>query len=233
MMPPRRVAILQSNYIPWKGYFDLIRAVDLFIVYDDRQFTKNDWRNRNRIKAANGLGWLTIPVETSEKFGQTIEETRVARRIGKPSWAHAHWARLQQCYQHASFFADYGPLVRDMLLAVADEPMLSQINIVLLRGLCELLNIRTPLVFSRISPWRDAKGIVCWRCVRPPTRRITSADRPHVPTSIRGYSMMPGSGSPSRTTQTIRNIRNCMGHSSMAFRYWTCCSTPARTRNPI
>src|SRR5881296_2467975 len=60
----KRVAISQSNYIPWKGYFDLIHDVDLFVFYDDVQFTKNDWRNRNLVKSANGLHWLTIPVGT-------------------------------------------------------------------------------------------------------------------------------------------------------------------------
>ena len=58
----KKVAILQSNYIPWKGYFDLISYVDEFIIYDDMQFTKNDWRNRNKIKTPQGLNWITIPV---------------------------------------------------------------------------------------------------------------------------------------------------------------------------
>ena len=59
------VAILQSNYIPWKGYFDIIHDADIFIFYDDLQFTKNDWRNRNKIKTAQGSKWLSIPVGTS------------------------------------------------------------------------------------------------------------------------------------------------------------------------
>ena len=59
-----RIAILQSNYIPWKGYFDLIRSVDEFVLFDDVQYTRRDWRNRNRIKTAAGPAWLTIPVQT-------------------------------------------------------------------------------------------------------------------------------------------------------------------------
>ena len=58
----KKVAILQSNYIPWKGYFDLISYVDEFIIYDDMQFTTRDWRNRNKIKTPQGLYWLSIPV---------------------------------------------------------------------------------------------------------------------------------------------------------------------------
>lgn len=64
----KKVAILQSNYIPWKGYFDMIRMVDEFILYDDMQYTRRDWRNRNKIKTPDGLHWLTIPVDSKEIF---------------------------------------------------------------------------------------------------------------------------------------------------------------------
>jgi hypothetical protein len=63
----KKIAILQSNYIPWKGYFDVIKKSDLFIFHDDLQYTKGDWRNRNKIKTSNGLEWLTIPCGTNEK----------------------------------------------------------------------------------------------------------------------------------------------------------------------
>ncbi|MBU2537576.1 MAG: WbqC family protein, partial [Proteobacteria bacterium] len=71
----KKIAILQSNYIPWKGYFDLIRSVDEFVLYDDMQYTKNDWRNRNKIKTREGLAWITIPVR-QETLAQTIRETK-------------------------------------------------------------------------------------------------------------------------------------------------------------
>jgi len=70
----KKIAILQSNYIPWKGYFDLINLVDEFVLYDDAQYTKNDWRNRNKIKTNKGLQWLTIPVTTSGKPHQKIKD---------------------------------------------------------------------------------------------------------------------------------------------------------------
>ena len=59
----KKVAVLQSNYIPWRGYFEIIKEVDEFIIYDDVQYTKNDWRNRNKILSRGGLQWLTIPVK--------------------------------------------------------------------------------------------------------------------------------------------------------------------------
>ena len=69
----KTVAILQSNYIPWKGNFDMIHMVDEFILYDDMQYTRRDWRNRNRIKTPAGPQWLTIPVDVKGKFTQKIK----------------------------------------------------------------------------------------------------------------------------------------------------------------
>ena len=74
----KRVAIVQSCYIPWKGYFDMIALADEFILFDDRQYTKRDWRNRNRIKTPQGTQWLTIPVETKGRYHQRIDETVVS-----------------------------------------------------------------------------------------------------------------------------------------------------------
>ena len=72
----KKIAILQSNYIPWKGYFDLIASVDEFIIYDEMQYTKNDWRNRNKIKTAKGVEWITIPVRV-ESLSQRICDTQI------------------------------------------------------------------------------------------------------------------------------------------------------------
>ena len=86
----RRVAILQSNYIPWKGYFDLIHDVDLFVFYDDVQYTTRDWRNRNKIKTPNGPIWLTVPV------GSDRNRLVCDVRIADTRWAQRHWKSLQQ-----------------------------------------------------------------------------------------------------------------------------------------
>jgi hypothetical protein len=82
----RKVAILQSNYIPWKGYFDLIHMVDEFVLFDTAQYTRRDWRNRNVIKTRNGLLWLTIPVAVKGRYLQTIQQTEVS----EPSWKEHH-----------------------------------------------------------------------------------------------------------------------------------------------
>jgi hypothetical protein len=139
----KRVAIVQSCYVPWKGYFDLINLADEFILYDDRQYTRRDWRNRNRIKTANGTQWLTIPVEVKGRYHQRIDETRVS----DPDWAERHWMTLRHAYAGAERFDDYGGLF-EKLYHEAPGPMLSEINRYFLEALCEVLGIRTKLSWS-------------------------------------------------------------------------------------
>ena len=98
----KKVAILQSNYIPWKGYFDMIAAVDEFILYDDTQYTRRDWRNRNQIKTPQGVRWLTVPVVVKGKYHQKIRETE----IDGSSWASAHWKTLALNYRGAPHFTE-------------------------------------------------------------------------------------------------------------------------------
>lgn len=96
-----KVVVLQSNYLPWKGYFDLISKADLFIFYDDVQFTKNDWRNRNKIKTPRGAEWISIPCGTDLK--RLINEVEIA----KPDWQQDHWNRIKLNYSTAPFYKLY------------------------------------------------------------------------------------------------------------------------------
>jgi WbqC-like protein family len=116
----KRIAILQSNYIPWKGYFDIIASVDEFIVYDEVQYTKNDWRNRNIIKTPGGTLWLTIPVRHSGRFGQSISETRVSDR----SWARKHWQSFVTYYSKAGHFGTVGKLLQEAYAHCSGEELL-------------------------------------------------------------------------------------------------------------
>jgi hypothetical protein len=102
-----KVAIVQSNYIPWKGYFDLIAAVDEFILYDDVQYTRGDWRNRNKIKTPTGPHWLTIPVLIKGRFGQRIRDVEIA----SADWAADHWKTLMQNYRRANYFNEIAGLL--------------------------------------------------------------------------------------------------------------------------
>ena len=137
-----RVGVIQSNYIPWRGYFDFIASVDLFIVYDDVAFSTGSWRNRNRLKTADGTKWITVPVK--KKLGQAIDETRI--EYGHP-WLEQHRgllkASLGRCphYEEARLLWEQG---------VASQPeTISGLNVELLRTICEYLDIKTPLEPSR------------------------------------------------------------------------------------
>jgi hypothetical protein len=120
----KRIAILQSNYIPWKGYFDIINMVDEFVIYDDVQYTRRDWRNRNCIKTLNGLKWLSIPVEVKGKYNQKVMETRIADN----KWASQHWKILKQNYKSASYFGIYSGLFEEAYYQVSRMEFLSEVN---------------------------------------------------------------------------------------------------------
>lgn len=139
----KRVAILQSNYIPWKGYFDLINSVDEFILYDDMQYTKRDWRNRNRVKTPRGPVWLTIPVEVKGKYLQKIKDTV----ISDASWTRHHWETIVHNYGRAPCFRDYRPAFEALYLECR-ETSLSAINYRFLSALCGMLGIRTRMSWS-------------------------------------------------------------------------------------
>ena len=106
----KKVAIIQSNYIPWKGYFDMIRNVDLFIFYDHVQYTKRDWRSRNYIKAPEGKRLLSIPCgcNTNRKIYEV--------ELPSNDWQKKHWDSIRQCYKKAPFFFKFKPFFDEIYL---------------------------------------------------------------------------------------------------------------------
>ncbi len=138
----KKVAILQSNYIPWKGYFDLINMVDEFILYDEVQYTKNDWRNRNKIKTPQGIQWLTIPVR-QESLDQKIKDTKISDK----KWNIKHWRTISQNYSKSKYFKDYKDIFEELYLT-CDEEYLSQINYKFITTINEILEIKTKLSWS-------------------------------------------------------------------------------------
>lgn len=136
----KKIAILQSNYIPWKGYFDMIAKVDEFIIYDDVQFTKNDWRNRNKIKTPNGLQWLSIPIR-QKHLQQKISETEISDK----RWAAKHWKTLQQNYIRTEGFSTYSEAVAELYEKASKLELLSEVNLLFIRAICEFSNINTTI----------------------------------------------------------------------------------------
>jgi hypothetical protein len=140
----KTVAVVQSNYVPWKGYFDLIRVADEFVLFDDVQYTRRDWRNRNRIKTTDGLQWLTIPVEVKGKYTQRIRDARVSDR----AWAAGHWVRIRHAYAKAPHFLEFADLFGELYAQAARLTSLSEINERFLRAVCGVLGITTRITSS-------------------------------------------------------------------------------------
>jgi hypothetical protein len=132
-----RIAIVQSNYIPWRGYFALIAAVDAFVLYDDVQYTRRDWRNRNRIKTPTGAQWLSVPVQVKGRYTQRIRDTL----IDGNGWAGHHWKALQLNYRRAAGFehttAWLEPLYR------RPQTHLSALNRMFIEAVCRHLGVAT------------------------------------------------------------------------------------------
>ena len=146
----KKIAIVQSNYIPWKGYFDLIAAVDEFVLYDDAQYTRRDWRNRNLIKTPDGPKWLSVPVEVKGKYHQSIRETRIA-----DGWVRAHWNALAHNYGRARCFDEVAALIKPLYLE-RDYTLLSEVNEAFIAAICGYLRIGAGV--SRSSDYDLAEG---------------------------------------------------------------------------
>ena len=106
------VVILQPGYLPWLGFFDQMRRSDVFVYYDDVQFDKHGWRNRNRIKTPAGPLWLSVPVLHSGRHGQPILEVEIDNRV---PWARKHISSIRQNYTRAPFIDDYLPALDAVL----------------------------------------------------------------------------------------------------------------------
>jgi hypothetical protein len=140
----KKIAILQSNYIPWKGYFDIIRHADVFVIYDEVQYTKNDWRNRNLIKTANGTEWLTIPV-SQKSLQQRIDETTVTQN----NWHKKHWNALVCNYAKAPYFKDYEADFQAFYSSINTEN-LSEINLLFIKKINSILDIKSEIIDSKL-----------------------------------------------------------------------------------
>ena len=137
-----RLAMSQSNYIPWRGYFDLIASVDAFVIYDDVQYTKADWRNRNRVKTRDGVKWLSVPIYANHNFPALIRDTELAGT----NWSLKHWRTIHHAYGKARHFAFAAPILEELLFTPFRT--ISQLNIALIRNIAQLLGINTPITVA-------------------------------------------------------------------------------------
>jgi hypothetical protein len=147
-----RISIIQSCYIPWKGFFDLIGRCDEYVIYDSAQYVKRHWHNRNRIKTATGVQWLTIPVLTGGRFDQSIETVE----IEKP-WADKHWRTLELAYKGAQFFDQVAPTVKCWYERAENHKRLTDVNAIFTEGIANFLGLKTRITRDARYPTEGAK----------------------------------------------------------------------------
>jgi len=137
-----RIGAIQSSFIPWRGYFDFIASVDVFVFLDDVQYTKRDWRSRNKIKTPKGTEWLTVPV-CYECRSQLIQQSKIDY---SQNWVKQHLNAWQVNYAKSPYYEDVTKILTG--LSSGHEETISQLNIRLIRRICEYLEISTPMVLS-------------------------------------------------------------------------------------
>lgn len=147
-----KVGVIQSCYIPWRGYFDFIDSVDVFVLYDDVQYSSGGWQNRNRVKLRTGVRWLSVPIRY--RFGDPIDAVAVGLTTGI-SWQEAHRRALHESLGSAPYF----PQAMDIWeIAIAfGERTLTGLNSRLIEGICSYLGISTRIVRSRDYKLSGAK----------------------------------------------------------------------------
>ena len=138
-----RVTILQPSYLPWLGFFEQMTRSDKFVLLDDVQYTRRDWRNRNKVRVKEGWVWLTVPVQQKSRFSQSLLETRIDNSV---SWRRKHLETLRQHYCKAPFFEKYFP--RCQQIYEKDWEFLFDLCLETIQFLKEEMGIETPLLRS-------------------------------------------------------------------------------------
>jgi hypothetical protein len=138
-----KVAILQSCYIPWKGYFDIIGSVDIFVVYDDVQYSKNHWHNRNLVKTQHGPKWLSIPISKAAGGFVNIEDIQISQ-----PFAAKHAQTISQAYSRAPYFKSEWPRLEALYGSADAMVSLSAINLLFLKDISDRLGFTTRFISS-------------------------------------------------------------------------------------
>ena len=122
---------------------DMIATVDELILYDDMQYTRRDWRNRNQIKTPQGVQFLTVPVQVKGKYDQKIKDTL----IDVCDWAIVHWKTLAQNYLRAPHFDEVAIWLEPLYLTES-YTHISQLNRRFIEAVCQYLEIKTVITNS-------------------------------------------------------------------------------------
>lgn len=135
--------ILQPTYLPWIGYFELIDPSDIYVVFDHVQFERKSWQNRNKIKTANGEICLIVPVQKMPQK-TPISKIKISYQQGNP--LKNHWKTIELAYKKAKYFEEYKSLFEKVYSI--KYVLLKDLNITIIKLVCEILGIKKNIVFS-------------------------------------------------------------------------------------
>ena len=140
---------MQSSYLPWKGLFDIINDVDIFVFYDTVQYSKRGWTNRNRIKSPLGSRWITVPVSGSTK--NSIQDTNISGN----DWSESHYSAIRQSYYKSNYWDD----VEEIISTIRKNEFntISELNQHMIRKICTYLGIETKIICSSQIPQTGSK----------------------------------------------------------------------------
>lgn len=138
-----KIAVVQSSFLPWRGYFHLIRTVDKFVFYESAQYTRRDWRNRNKIKTKDGVSWITVPVRSKGNYDMKISEVKFSDQ----PWQRKLLNSIQHAYKKSPYFDDLYPLILEVIL---DKNIsgLSELNIKLVKSISSYLRFDTEFIID-------------------------------------------------------------------------------------
>jgi len=142
-MKGKTVFIIQSCYIPWKGFFDALNRADECILFDDMQYSKDHWHNRNQIQTIDGLKWLTIPVFGKKNIGQKIRDVQ----IDGNKWREKHWNSIKHSYGRSQYFNEYSPVIKSIYQDKVSAS-LSEMNHAFILAINGILGITTKIKWS-------------------------------------------------------------------------------------
>ena len=170
---PRTVVVLQPAYLPWLGFFDQLRRSDAFVYYDDVQYDKHGWRNRNRVKSAQGTPhWLSVPVRHSGLAWPRIDRVEIDRTS---AWARKHVGTLRQFYSRAPHARSYLPALEELLYRPWES--LVELDIALVQLICGWLKLHRPMVrSSELKIGGDKSGRLLAICKHLGAERYLSGD---------------------------------------------------------
>jgi len=148
----KRVVILQPGYLPWLGFFDLMHKADVFVVYDDVQYTIRDWRSRNRIKTPQGVIWLTVPVKSKKAREKLIKDVEIDN---SHKWQEKHLKSLESFYKKGKFFDN----VMSWIVDTYQKPFkfLIDLDMEIIFKVTQYLGIKSRILFSSEIPSEGTK----------------------------------------------------------------------------